>query len=134
MCSTKDVTRICTLENAAFSSFKKVWSCNNKISVHKKLKIYEAQVVSVIMYNSSSWATPTNIIEKLDVCHRKHRRSILNIKWPHGMISNKTLYKRCNTIPLSIRVTKSRLKMLGHILCSPENSPAQSGVCLVSCC
>ena len=51
------------------------------------------------------------------------------------MISNKALYKRCNTIPLSIRVTKSRLKMLGHILRSPENSPAQSALCFaVNCC
>ena len=57
MCSTKDIIRRCTLGNAAFSSFKKVW-LNSKITLEKKLRVYEAQVVSVLMYNSSCWAAP----------------------------------------------------------------------------
>ena len=45
------------------------------------------------------------------------------------MIANETLYKRCNTTPLSQRAALSRWKMLGHVLRSPENSPAQSALC-----
>ena len=41
------------------------------------------------------------------------------------VISNKDLYSRCNVTPLSERVTKSRWRMLGHILRSDSNSPAQ---------
>ena len=128
MCSTEDIKRRCNLGNVAFSSFKKVWM-NSKITLEKKLKIYEAQVVSVIMYNSSCWAAPKHVMEKLDVCHRKHLRSIMNVRWPRSMISNDTLYTRCNTTPLSIRADKSRWKMLGHVLRSQENSPAQAALC-----
>ena len=46
-------------------------------------------------------------------------------------MSNKTLYERCNTRPLSERVALARWKMLGHVLRSPENSPAQSALCFV---
>ena len=53
----------------------------------------------------------------------------MNIRWPCGTISNATLYKRCNTTPLSERAALSRWKMLGHVLRSPENSPAQSALC-----
>ena len=53
----------------------------------------------------------------------------MNIKWPNSMISNKTLYNRCGTTPLSKRASLSRWKMLGHVLRSPENSPAQSALC-----
>ena len=128
MCSSKDIVRRCILGNVAFNSFKKVW-LNSRITLQKKLKVYEAQVVSVIMYNSSCWAAPKVVLEKLDICHRKHLRQILNIRWPIGMISNKTLYARCNTVPLSERAEHSRWKMLGHVLRSPENSPAQAALC-----
>ena len=55
MCSTKDIIHRCALGNIAFQTFQKVW-LNSKITLNKKLKVYEAQVVSVIMYNSSCWA------------------------------------------------------------------------------
>ena len=129
MCTTKDINHRCTLGNVAFQSFKKVW-INSKIPVDKKLKVYEAQVVSVIMYNASSWAATSAVLSKLDVCHRKHLRAILNVRWP-SIMSNKTLYERCKTRPLSERVALARWKMLGHVLRSPENSPAQSALCFV---
>ena len=64
----------CTLGNAVFQSFKKVWlKIDTKIPVDKKLKVYEAQVVSVNLYNASCWAaTSAVLINKLDICHRKH--------------------------------------------------------------
>ena len=80
-------------------------------------------VVSVMMYNCSSWAAPNNILQKLDVCHRSHLRQILKIKWP-SKISNEKLYRLCSTQPLSQRVKESRWKMFGYILRSPENTPA----------
>ena len=49
-------------------------------------------VVSVIMYNCSSWAATKDVLEKLDVCHRKHLRQILKIKWP-TTITNVKLYE-----------------------------------------
>ena len=91
--------------------------------ISKLIQIYEAIVVSVIMYNCSSWAAPCDVLRKLDVCHRSHLRQILKIKWP-TVISNEKLYKICRTTPLSNRVKKSRWKMFGHILRSPKNSLA----------
>ncbi len=80
-------------------------------------------VVSVMMYNCSSWAATKEMLRKLDVCQRKHLRQILKIKWP-TTITNEKLYALCETTPLSQRVKLSRWKMLGHILRSPENTPA----------
>ena len=127
MCSVKDINHRCVLGNIAFNNFSKVW-LNNKITLSKKLKLYQAQVVSVIMYNASCWAAPQNVFEKLDACHRRHLRVILNIQWPRSMISNETLYKRCNTTPLSTKVKLARWKMLGHVLRSDMNSPAQAAL------
>ena len=55
----------CTLGNAVFQSFKKVWlKIDTKIPVDKKLKV---------LYNASCWAaTSAVLLNKLDICHRKH--------------------------------------------------------------
>ena len=90
-----------------------------KNSLKRKLLINEAQVVSVLMYGSCSWAAPKHILEKLNTCHGRYLRSILNVRWPHVM-SNKT----CEVVPLNDRVDIARWTMLGHVLRLPENSPA----------
>ena len=123
MCSIQDIKQRCIKGNIAFNSFKAVWLEGRRIPLTKLIVIYEAMVVSVIMYNCSSWAATKDVLEKLDVCHRKHLRQILKIKWP-TTITNVKLYEICKTIPLSLRVKTSRWKMFGHILRSPENSPA----------
>ena len=75
------------------------------------------------MYNSNSWAVPNSVLDKLDITHRRHLRHLLNYRYPH-IISNENLYKRCKTVPLSARVTRSRWRMLGHVLRGPEDGPA----------
>ena len=80
------------------------------------------------MYNSNSWAPTNAALNKLDVTHHRHLRTILNIKWPQGMIRNKTLYKRCNVEKLSDRVNTYRWRMLGHVLRSDENTAAHQSL------
>jgi len=123
LCSEKDIAARCIAGNNAFYKFIKIWS-TQKISISRKIAVYEAQVVSIIMYNCSSWSPTAQALEKLDICHRKHLRTLLNIKWPKGIISNESLYKRCNSVKLSERVSKARWRLLGHILRSAEDTPA----------
>ena len=47
------------------------------------------------------------------------------MQWPKAIISNIDLYKRCELTPLSERIAIARWKMLGHILRSEDNTPAQ---------
>ena len=77
--------------------------------------MYDAQVVSVLVYNCGCWSAPKNIMSKLDTCHRRHLRRICNIRWP-GVITNKELYRRCNTRPIYERVRQVRWNLLGHVL------------------
>jgi len=123
MCSSYDIQQKCILGNLAFSNYNKLWLQGKRISLPTLIRVYEAMVVSVMMYNCSSWAANKDTLKKLDVCHRKHLRRIINIKWPQK-ITNVKLYEICNTRCLSDRVRLSRWKMLGHILRSPDNTPA----------
>ena len=123
LCSTKDIYNRIHLGNIAFSNFSKVWLQGKRISLKRKLLVYEAQVVSVMIYGSCSWSAPKHVFEKLNTCHRHHLRLILNFKWPY-IISNDALYERCEVTPLTDRIDLARWTMLGHVLRLPENSPA----------
>ena len=125
LCTEKDITRRRILADVAFKKFEKVWLIGKKISLERKLRLYDAQVVSVLLYNSNSWSPTKATLEKVDTLHRRHLRTILKIKWPRGQISNVTLYERCNVEKLSERIEYQRWKMFGHILRSQENTPAQ---------
>ena len=124
LCSKEDVQHRMILGNVAFEKYKKVWMQGSKINLKTKIKIYEAYVTSVMLYNCNSWATPQNLFDKLDACHRKHLRQIIKMTHPF-VISNIALYERCGVTPLSERVTYARWKMLGHVLRSDCSSPAQ---------
>ena len=126
LCTEKDIVRRRILAEAAFKKFQKVWATGKKISLDRKLRLYDAQVVSVLLYNSNSWSPTKVTLNKIDALHRRHLRKILNINgWPNGQISNKALYARCAVGKLSDRIAKQRWNMLGHILRSDENTPAQ---------
>ena len=125
LCSREDINRRISFGYAAFNGYKKAW--NRKIPLQKRLVLYEALVVSVLLYNCCCWAAPKATLEALDVTHRRHLRTILKYRYPH-IISNKNLYKRCNTEPLSARVKHSRWRMLGHVLRGPIDGPAYSSL------
>ena len=128
LCSSSDITARCIMGNSAFRSFWKLWIRGSKIPLAKKLQLYNATCVSLMVYNCNSWAAPKAAMEKLDVCHRKHLRKITGHQWPNSLISNKALYKKCNTIPLSTKVVQLRWSMFGHVLRMAEDTPAQKAL------
>ena len=128
LCSTSDITSRCVMGNIAFQSFWKIWIRGSKIPLTKKLQLYNATCVSIMLYNCNSWAAPKAAMDKLDACHRKHLRRITGHQWPNSLISNEALYKMCNTTALSTIVARLRWTMFGHILRMPEDTPAQKSL------
>ena len=82
LCSIKDIQHRISLGWAAFTMYSKVWLHGPKISFPLKLQLYDALVISVMLYNSSSWAVPHVATDKFDATHRKHLKTILNVHWP----------------------------------------------------
>ena len=128
LCSTADIEHRIILANSAFHTFRKLWLCGKNISLKRKLLVYDAQVLSVLLYNCSSWSAPKTVMSKLDVCHRRHLRWICNIYWPNGVISNKELYRRCGAYPITERVRRARWTLFGHILRMDSNCPASAAL------
>ena len=94
LCSERDIVNRRNKANVAFYTYKKVWlNSSVQISESRKLKLYEALVTSVLLYNCSSWAAPETVMASVVVLQRKHLRQIINTYWP-TVISNENLYIR----------------------------------------
>ena len=67
LCSKSDILHRCILANVAFEKYNKVWLEKSRISLDTKVKLYEALVTPVLLYNCNSWAAPEKILQKVDV-------------------------------------------------------------------
>jgi hypothetical protein len=110
--------------NVAFKKLKDLWRRKKHVKVDTKIALYQTTIVSILTYNLGSNAAHSAVVKKMDTTHRKHLRQILNIYYPNK-ISNKDLYQRCNTKPMSQQIRTIRWKLFGHILRLPKTTPPQ---------
>ena len=83
-----------------------------------------------MMYNCCSWSPTAKSLETLDLCHRKHLKTLLNIRWPQGAITNEDLYKRCNSVKPPERAPKAGEAPWSHLtLCGRLPSSVSFKVC-----
>ena len=71
---------------------KRVWS-NNKLSDHTKVNVYNACVISTLLYGSESWTMRAHQEKRLNVFHMSCLRRILGITW-QDIVTNKVVLKR----------------------------------------
>ncbi len=100
--------------SATFAILKPVWK-SNKYSERTKIRIYNSNVKSILMYGSECWRENVQNFKKLDAFHNTCLRRICRIYWPER-ISNKNLHKRTNSEAMSLQIKKKRLSWLGHVL------------------
>ena len=68
LCSERDIANRCNKANVAFYTYKNLWlNSSVQICESRKLKLYEALVTSVLLYNCSSWGATKSVLDSVDV-------------------------------------------------------------------
>ena len=116
----EDIKRRKQLASAAFNKNKKSL-CSNKITLEIRIRIFEALISSIFLYNSELWTLKRTDIIKIDTFQRSFLRQIVRTK----RINNTHLYNITKTDPWSITIQSKRLKWLGHMLRLPDEAPAR---------
>ena len=99
-----------------------VWK-STKISTNTKTRIFKSIVLAVLLYGAEFWKVTNTITNSLDVFQTRCLRRILCNFWPNT-ISNKDLYRRTTTIPISEEIKKRRWRWIGHICrMQPDSIP-----------
>ena len=99
--------------SAAFGQLFKVR--RNKVSLKTKLRIYNAAVISTVLYGSETWATANPREKRLDAFDNRCLRRILGIKWYHR-VRNTVVGERTGQTPVSLLLKTRTLRWFGHVI------------------
>ena len=78
------------------------------------MKIYQAYVLSTLLYGSESWTLYASQERRLNVFHFRYLRRILGIKW-QDHIPNKDVLKKGGMMTIYALLSQRRLRWLGHV-------------------
>ena len=99
---------------SAFASLNKIWNAGT-LSTRTKLRIFNSNVISVLLYGAETWFLNQSMIAKLQTFINKCLRRILKIFWPN-LISNVNLLARCNMKEVRHMIKERKWRWLGHTL------------------
>ena len=122
----EDIARRKQLSNVSLHRLSEIW-IRKKVRLPRKIKLYNALVRSILLYNCSTWGMAKKDEDGMDSFHRQQLRHTLNIKFPHK-IRTKNLYKITKTHPISADIAKARWKLFGHTLRMKADTPARKAM------
>ena len=109
---------------AVFSRMKKVWNSGG-ISLKTKLRLFNATVMTVLLYGSETWKGLKEIENKLRVFESNCLRKIMNIKW-YEHVTEEEVRRRSGQQSVIQKWKTQRWRYYGHVLrMSEERLPKQ---------
>ncbi len=92
---------------------QRVWN-NPSLTTNTKMRVYQACVLSTLLYASESWTTYARHEKKLNIFHLRCLRRILHIKW-QDKVSNSKVLEQAKLKTLHSTLRERRLRWLGHV-------------------
>ena len=90
------------------------------LTTKTKVRIYEACVLSTLLYGSETWTTYAGQEKKLNIYHLRCLRNILGIHW-EDRISNVEVLETANISSVFTILCGRRLRWLGHVTRMEDN-------------
>ena len=87
-----------------------------------KLRVYNASVISVLLYGSETWPLNTTLAARLDGFDSRALRPLEGISWTQH-VTNKTLRDLTQQPPASRLAAMRRVRWYGHIIRLPAEHP-----------
>lgn len=112
--SDEDVNARIKKARYAFIQLKSIWR-SKQISLKLKLRLFNSNVKSILLYSCETWKATKQIERKLQVFINRCLRSIMGIWWPET-ISNKELWERAGQHEISKEIKFRKWKWIGHVL------------------
>ena len=98
----------------AFVTLRPIWK-SSTLSRENKLRIFNSNVKSILLYGSETWRVTDNLSKKIQTFINKCLRQILNIRWP-DTISNLDLWRQTKQDPITQQISRRKWRWIGHTL------------------
>ena len=116
---TFEIKRRIGQASGAFKRLTPIWR-SNKYSLRLKLRLFNSNVLSILMYASECWKLNQQLEKRIlgfeNICLRR----ILKISW-HQKITNREIRLKTNQPIVTEVLKKRRWTYLGHVLRMPED-------------
>ena len=123
--TNEDINRRTSLVHRAFNCLHSIFK-NKTLNLKLKLRIFQALIESVFLYNSECWGLNKKQEERINITQRKFLCNILGIRWhKNNWISNEKLYEKTQQQEWSTKIAHRRLRFFGHVARLPNNAPAK---------
>ena len=92
---------------------QRVWE-NKALTVHTKCRVYQACVLSTLLYGSEAWTIYSRQERRLNTFHMRCLKRLLKIEW-QDHITNQQILERAKIPSLHALLSQRRLRWLGHV-------------------
>ena len=99
--------------SAVFGRLNSIWR-NKGLSLHIKIRLYKAIVLSTLLYSSETWPMTVANLKRLEAAHHRWQRKILGITWG-DKIRNEEIRRRTGMEKIEEVMKRTRLRWLGHL-------------------
>ena len=116
-----DVEVDCRIAKAskAFGALRCAVFKDSNLTITTKRRVYEACVLSILLYGSECWTPLRRHLNRLNAFHHRNIRTALGItnrqQWELRISSAMTRELWGDTETIEVKITKQRLEWLGHI-------------------
>lgn len=110
----------------AFGQLQNIWNSKN-LSLKTKIRIFNSNVKSVLLYGCETWLVAEEVTRKLQVFVNRCLRRILQIFWPNT-ISNLDLHRKCNQDLIENEIRRRKWGWIGHTLRRDANNIARQAL------
>ncbi|KAK4323051.1 hypothetical protein Pmani_006235 [Petrolisthes manimaculis] len=91
----------------------RVWD-NPMLTTNTKVKVYQACVLSTLLYGSGAWTLYSRQERRLNTFHMRCLRKILNITW-EDHVPNKDVLAQAGIPSMYALLSQRRLRWFGHV-------------------
>nr|KAG5702820.1 hypothetical protein BaRGS_001902 [Batillaria attramentaria] len=107
----RDVTARIGKARAAMVMLKNIWA-SKVVSIRTKLRIFNSNVKSVLLYGCETWRTTKTMQQKIQTFLNTCLRRIFNIRWPEK-IRNEELWERAGQEPVAKQILRRKWGWIG---------------------
>lgn len=112
--SEKDVENRIRAAHIAFGRLSHRVFRNKDLTLCTKLMVYQAVVISTLLYGCETWTMYRRDIKKLERFHQHKLRTIMNIRW-EDYITNVSVLEKAQLCSIEAFIIRHRLRWTGHI-------------------
>jgi len=116
-----DIRRRIGFASSTMSSLSGIWK-NKRLTTATKVPLYQALVMSVLLYAAEKWTLLAADLRTLEAFHMRCQRQISGIRWINH-ISNATVSSHTGLASVGERIASRPIAIFGHITRLSEEVP-----------